>query len=350
LVSVGDELKRGLVENVDFILLPESVHKFIIELYGGGPALGRRVQAKASGQCYIDLYPVRIQVYTCEKHKQVDWQKPYVLYAATNTGITALGEYIKKSQMTAHVMSGMSVRCWLLCDESETDDSSSASAASAGATGASEAQTVSGSQKGFSSFTDALLRCSEKGTDSNSGGQQDGDDSLHKRAKMNEDSDEMDTASGSMQLGAQLQSTQELQQQSSLVSLRFLTSDVTDVFFSPAPGSLNNEGTANSGTSGTISTSSKVESGKNTVKWQLVRKNFPTGTTVLDLLGTREVLHVLVEMIRAYSPLDGEWPLNKHIQGWKSASSLRRGDVVDAKDGESTFREAIVKSVNMTGK
>jgi len=69
--TVGDELRPGLAENVDYVLLPRDVCRDLAQVFGGGPDLGRYVQIKrgasssAAGIPFLDLYPVRCDVYVC---------------------------------------------------------------------------------------------------------------------------------------------------------------------------------------------------------------------------------------------------------------------------------------------
>ena len=69
--TVGDELRPGLAENVDYVLLPHSAYLSLVKEFAGGPDLGRYVQIKrgasssAAGIPFLDLYPVRCDVYVC---------------------------------------------------------------------------------------------------------------------------------------------------------------------------------------------------------------------------------------------------------------------------------------------
>ena len=69
--TVGDELRPGLAENVDYVLLPRDAYRDLAQAFGGGPALGRVVQTKrgggssAAGIPFLDMYPVRCDIYVC---------------------------------------------------------------------------------------------------------------------------------------------------------------------------------------------------------------------------------------------------------------------------------------------
>jgi DUSP domain len=69
--TVGDELRPGLAENVDYVLLPRSAYLSLVREFDGGPDLGRYVQIKrgtgssAAGIPFLDLYPVRCDIYVC---------------------------------------------------------------------------------------------------------------------------------------------------------------------------------------------------------------------------------------------------------------------------------------------
>ena len=64
LCEVHTELRRDIVENVDFVLMPEKVAATLFEIFGGGPRLDRSVTNHGSVYAplfKIDLYPIRFQ-------------------------------------------------------------------------------------------------------------------------------------------------------------------------------------------------------------------------------------------------------------------------------------------------
>ena len=68
--SFGDEMRRDAVEGRDYILLPNSFANMLLEKYGGGPPFPRKVLNV--GQYYnpiyqVNLWPVRIEVYLCDR-------------------------------------------------------------------------------------------------------------------------------------------------------------------------------------------------------------------------------------------------------------------------------------------
>ena len=68
--AYGDELRRGMVENKDYILLPEETFKMLVKEYTGGPNFCRKVLNKGTLYApnnFVDLYPIRFEVYLCTK-------------------------------------------------------------------------------------------------------------------------------------------------------------------------------------------------------------------------------------------------------------------------------------------
>lgn len=63
--AVGDELRRGLTEDVDYVLLPLTIFETtLVGAFGGGPNFSRKVQIKHGSSSmtrtlFLDLYPVR---------------------------------------------------------------------------------------------------------------------------------------------------------------------------------------------------------------------------------------------------------------------------------------------------
>jgi len=59
-----NELRKDIVENVDFVLMPEKVAATLFEIFGGGPRLDRNVfnHGTIYAPSYkIDFYPIRFQ-------------------------------------------------------------------------------------------------------------------------------------------------------------------------------------------------------------------------------------------------------------------------------------------------
>jgi hypothetical protein len=68
--SYGDEVKRGLLENRNYVLLPDDTFKHLAATYGlHGPNLARAVRNKGTGTrpvLYVDVYPVRFEMFVCK--------------------------------------------------------------------------------------------------------------------------------------------------------------------------------------------------------------------------------------------------------------------------------------------
>lgn len=63
--AASGQLRRGVQEYADFVLLPDGVWKVLCEWYGGGPALPRTVVAVGTGtsrELRIELFPLRLSV------------------------------------------------------------------------------------------------------------------------------------------------------------------------------------------------------------------------------------------------------------------------------------------------
>lgn len=70
--SFGDEMRRDAVEGRDYVLMPTSYVNKLLEKYGGGPSYPRKVLnvgATYNPIYQVNLFPVRIEVYFCDKHQ-----------------------------------------------------------------------------------------------------------------------------------------------------------------------------------------------------------------------------------------------------------------------------------------
>jgi hypothetical protein len=64
----GDEVKRGIVEDVDYVVLPKIIGQLLFTKYGGGPQFPRFCENISTEQdpiLKILLYPVRMDFYHC---------------------------------------------------------------------------------------------------------------------------------------------------------------------------------------------------------------------------------------------------------------------------------------------
>ena len=81
--SYGDELKRGMVENRDFVLVPSDVFDLLVKAYElKGMNLGRKVQTRGGtntslgtsaanrSTLYVDMYPVRFELFVCKAEEK----------------------------------------------------------------------------------------------------------------------------------------------------------------------------------------------------------------------------------------------------------------------------------------
>uniref|UniRef100_A0A7S2W2S4 Ubiquitinyl hydrolase 1 n=1 Tax=Rhizochromulina marina TaxID=1034831 RepID=A0A7S2W2S4_9STRA len=61
--SVEGELRRGMTEFYDYELLPQPIYEQLQAWYGGGPSFQRRVVNPLQQEPYVELYPIRFEVY-----------------------------------------------------------------------------------------------------------------------------------------------------------------------------------------------------------------------------------------------------------------------------------------------
>ena len=63
-----------IMENKDFVLLPDKVIRMLVLEYGGGPHYGRKVQNKGCFESpisnFVDLFPIRFELFSCSKGKR----------------------------------------------------------------------------------------------------------------------------------------------------------------------------------------------------------------------------------------------------------------------------------------
>jgi hypothetical protein len=73
--EIGDELKKGLVERIDFVLLPRAVGDLLHSKYRGGPRFPRKAVKFGSHLINVDLYPVRFEISHCDQGSPRPWSK-----------------------------------------------------------------------------------------------------------------------------------------------------------------------------------------------------------------------------------------------------------------------------------
>eukprot|EP01041_Mallomonas_annulata_P002523 gene2523-4905_t len=61
------QLKENLLEQQDYVLLPQKAYDILFEYYGGGPPLPRKVISVGSSHAalQIEIYPILVNIYTC---------------------------------------------------------------------------------------------------------------------------------------------------------------------------------------------------------------------------------------------------------------------------------------------
>ena len=68
--AYGDELRRDIIENKDYILVPIDEFLMFVKEYTGGPQFGKKVLNKGTAKepnYFVDLYPTRFEIYLCTK-------------------------------------------------------------------------------------------------------------------------------------------------------------------------------------------------------------------------------------------------------------------------------------------
>ncbi len=93
-----NELRRGLIRNKDYILLPTDLAKRLFSRYKGGPEFPRRVEnIEKNGFSHYEviLYPVRYEIYLCNRENPKVKSKPDLVrfYTKNPTFKTSVDEF-----------------------------------------------------------------------------------------------------------------------------------------------------------------------------------------------------------------------------------------------------------------
>jgi ubiquitin carboxyl-terminal hydrolase 4/11/15 len=82
--SFKGDLKQGLIEGEDFVLVPEAAYVMLEGWYGGGPRFPRSViqRGSASKEIMVELYPIRIRIYRCKQDGSAEEQHASLLLAS----------------------------------------------------------------------------------------------------------------------------------------------------------------------------------------------------------------------------------------------------------------------------
>lgn len=68
----GHALRRPLLEQRDFVLIPEAAWRLLHQWYGGGPVLKRSVVLLGGSELTVELYPLQLTVYNVDSEGHMD--------------------------------------------------------------------------------------------------------------------------------------------------------------------------------------------------------------------------------------------------------------------------------------
>lgn len=135
--SYGDEIKRGLIDGKDFVLLPNVTADALMLKYGGGPQFPR--DAINIGTYYapiiqVSLYPIRVEVYHCDRlHPEPSRELPthfMVRYFKKNITLDSMADELASK---FHIISySSSKRYWIKETPPQQDDDSTSKRARVG--------------------------------------------------------------------------------------------------------------------------------------------------------------------------------------------------------------------------
>ncbi len=111
--AFGDELKRGLVDTQDYVLLPSDVVAPLVNHYKGGPQFPRTVQNLGTvlrPLYQVVLYPVRFDIFYCDDKTPEPKDKPdQIRYYAANPSFKSAVDSFK----SLFFVTGFPIRVWL---------------------------------------------------------------------------------------------------------------------------------------------------------------------------------------------------------------------------------------------
>eukprot|EP01033_Poteriospumella_lacustris_P003550 gene3550-2588_t len=115
--SIGDELRRDLVAERDYVLIPQATATMLVDVFGGGPKFPRTIRVVDDAidrYVEVELWPLRVHLYLCDSgHPTPEPQGPQFrrrYYRWTNKLQEAVND-AKKHLFSAYVTTP--IRCWL---------------------------------------------------------------------------------------------------------------------------------------------------------------------------------------------------------------------------------------------
>eukprot|EP01033_Poteriospumella_lacustris_P003541 gene3549-2587_t len=129
---LADDLRRDLVVDRDYVLLPQESADLLLELYSGGPAFPRKVKFADTFNdraSEVDLWPVRVSLYLCDRsHPTPDPLQPLSQRRFFPSGMTLQEAVTLAERHLFHIAMYTPTRCWL----HETSPQSNAPASGTG--------------------------------------------------------------------------------------------------------------------------------------------------------------------------------------------------------------------------
>ena len=115
--SLADELRRDLVVDRDYVLLPQESADLLFQLYSGGPTFPRKVKcadAFNGRSMEVDLWPVRVSLYLCDhSYPTPDPEGPFSQRRFFPSGMTLREAVTLVERRLFHFDINTPTRCWL---------------------------------------------------------------------------------------------------------------------------------------------------------------------------------------------------------------------------------------------
>jgi hypothetical protein len=117
LKGFGDELRRDLVAERDYVLLPQSTANMLLDVFGGGPKFSRHIRMvddSIDRSIEVELWPVRVHLYLCDSsHPTPEPQGPQFrrLYYRWDRKLQDAVKDAQNRLFSAYVTTP--IRCWL---------------------------------------------------------------------------------------------------------------------------------------------------------------------------------------------------------------------------------------------
>ncbi|GJQ08994.1 hypothetical protein GpartN1_g785.t1 [Galdieria partita] len=106
------ELKPNLLEQVDFVLVPKPVWELLFSWYGGGPEISRPVVVGPSGECFVEIYPVELNITFISPSKAVETR----VHLSKTTKIKELKNKIL-NKLNMNNISASDLEVWNMLDD-----------------------------------------------------------------------------------------------------------------------------------------------------------------------------------------------------------------------------------------